>query len=451
MKHVMLVDDEVMYRDFLAHLIDWSRCGLSLAAMASDGPQALRMMESTPADIAIIDMIMPAMDGLSLIAAIRAQYPDTQLIALSGYDQYRLVSGAFRLSVSDYLLKTEINAEQLTGALRTLIQRSVSIDLQSGLVRWRDDDLAPLFSRTWAASECCSLLVVRGRLDPPDGIERIRLTPDVSAFVSDSLPALSILADAAADAHFPAILHPQAERLLSTLYADHERLSTAVWLDRNRVRTCECGTLSLNVDTILTELESCIRNASPFPAALLPDDADAYDPGSLGDFYRQLEARVQKLLETNIPECQEDLTAFLEEYAGPRRIAVLNLHLTKALAALRNCSRVNYYVLQEIQRYIQTGYASNISLGDLARQLDLSDSYLSRAIADSTGKTFSQLLFEHRMEQARLKIEAGETRVGELAASVGYASYESFSRAFKRAFRLSPQAYIRRHERGERM
>ena len=99
---VLLVDDEEAFREALARRM--ARKGLRVAT-AVNGTQALAHLQSSPVDVVVLDVKMPDMSGLSVLAEIKATLPLTEVILLSGHADLStsidgLESGAF-----DYLLK----------------------------------------------------------------------------------------------------------------------------------------------------------------------------------------------------------------------------------------------------------------------------------------------------------------------------------------------------------
>lgn len=76
--------------------------------------EALNWMEHEPADVALLDIDMPGMNGLGLAAAIREKWPDMPIIFLTGYSQYAL--DAFSVHASGYLLKP-VKKEKLAAEL----------------------------------------------------------------------------------------------------------------------------------------------------------------------------------------------------------------------------------------------------------------------------------------------------------------------------------------------
>ena len=107
MYKVMIADDEPLVRLAIKSLVDWEEHGFNLEIEASNGRQALKLLEDNPdMDIIITDINMPVMDGLELISKVIEKRFDTEIIVLSAYNDYAWIREAFKLGVNDYILKT---------------------------------------------------------------------------------------------------------------------------------------------------------------------------------------------------------------------------------------------------------------------------------------------------------------------------------------------------------
>ena len=113
---VMIVDDHAMVRrglsSFLLVMDD-----LELVGEAKDGLDALRCCEQTPPDVILMDLIMPAMDGVTAIRHIRERWPEIQIIALTSFQEEELVHQALQAGAISYLLK-DVGADELGEAIR---------------------------------------------------------------------------------------------------------------------------------------------------------------------------------------------------------------------------------------------------------------------------------------------------------------------------------------------
>ena len=99
-----------------------------------------------------------------------------------------------------------------------------------------------------------------------------------------------------------------------------------------------------------------------------------------------------------------------------------------------------------VQRAVETieaQYAEQLSLRELAEDLQLSPGYLSVQIKRQTGMNFSEYLMHVRLEQAKRLLEGSDIRIADVAAQVGYADQFYFSRLFKRATGITPSDYRR--------
>ncbi len=99
---VICVDDEKLLADHVTELC--RALPMVEEAVSFSRPlQALEWMEDHRADLALLDIDMPGMNGMELAARIKQKYPETAILFLTGYSQYAL--DAFRLHVNGYLLK----------------------------------------------------------------------------------------------------------------------------------------------------------------------------------------------------------------------------------------------------------------------------------------------------------------------------------------------------------
>lgn len=117
MLKVILVDDEIQIRRGLKWKVDWEEEGFVIAGEASNGKEALQVIEEVMPDLVLTDVRMPVLDGMQLVKALSGKYPDIKVIVLSGYSDFEYVRSSLVEGVKDYLLKP-VDPEELTAALR---------------------------------------------------------------------------------------------------------------------------------------------------------------------------------------------------------------------------------------------------------------------------------------------------------------------------------------------
>ncbi|MGM0751608.1 MAG: response regulator transcription factor [Bacillota bacterium] len=117
MLKVILVDDEIQIRKGLKWKVNWEEEGFDIVGEASNGKEALKVVEEEKPDLVLTDVRMPVMDGIQLVKMLSAEQPDIKVIVLSGYADFEYVRSSLVEGVKDYLLKP-VDPEELSAALR---------------------------------------------------------------------------------------------------------------------------------------------------------------------------------------------------------------------------------------------------------------------------------------------------------------------------------------------
>ena len=125
---VLIVDDQALLREGFRKLLELEP-DIEIVDTASDGESALAAAErlranQTPADVILMDIQMPRMDGISAIRAFRARWPDSHILILTTFDDTDLIYNGLRAGALGYLLK-DITSEQLANAVRAAARGEV--------------------------------------------------------------------------------------------------------------------------------------------------------------------------------------------------------------------------------------------------------------------------------------------------------------------------------------
>jgi NarL family two-component system response regulator LiaR len=113
---VLIVDDHELVRRGLATFLDLTD-DLEVVGQAGSGAEGVRLARQLQPDVVLMDLVMPELDGVAAIRAIKQATPDTQLIALTSYHGEELVLQALQAGAIGYLLK-DISAMGLGDAIR---------------------------------------------------------------------------------------------------------------------------------------------------------------------------------------------------------------------------------------------------------------------------------------------------------------------------------------------
>ena len=101
---ILIVDDEKLERRGIRFLLKREKGEFQILE-ATNGKDALGVLESNHVDILFSDVKMPYMNGLELTKAVREDHPDMEIVIFSGYNDFSYAREALRYGVVDYVLK----------------------------------------------------------------------------------------------------------------------------------------------------------------------------------------------------------------------------------------------------------------------------------------------------------------------------------------------------------
>lgn len=119
---ILIVDDEYLLRQGIKHLLDWEKEGFQIVGEASNGKEALALIEELNPHIVISDIVMPIMDGVDLTKIIKSRFPKIQVLILSSYSDFEYVKDTFKHGVNDYILKPTLDPQELLTLLKTTVK-----------------------------------------------------------------------------------------------------------------------------------------------------------------------------------------------------------------------------------------------------------------------------------------------------------------------------------------
>lgn len=121
---ILVVDDEADFRNLLAEIISNLNYQIDTAA---DGITALKMVQKKDYDVALIDYMMPKMDGMDLMAGIKKNNSETAIIFITGHGSIESAIDAMKQGAYDYITKP-IQFEELESLLKRLFETRRLID-----------------------------------------------------------------------------------------------------------------------------------------------------------------------------------------------------------------------------------------------------------------------------------------------------------------------------------
>ncbi|GGD47651.1 response regulator [Paenibacillus nasutitermitis] len=390
---VMLVDDELLVRLGIKSLIDWDKHDFEFIGDASDGEKALELMQMSVPDILLTDIVMPRMNGLELIEAVRQRYPKTLIIVLSSHDEFEYVRKAMKLGVEDYLLKTSMKPVELLDLL---------VEAAGKLARGYEQPQSPAKtaglreSRMDAAAR--QLQIILGE-EGADSGEEAELPPHRVLLVL----VIRHVREAG----------PESSAIQLLIHLIQSELDT--WLDSNplTIGHQEIVVLLTAADDKRLQLDAAVGSLTSASNLLLgislhAEASDAlHDWGDLRRFYSQAKARMYD-------------------------------------SGLRETSRED---MKQLLAYMRQNYTKDISLKQAAEMINMSESYLSTLFKKETGSGFTDWINSLRIEQAASYLVDTDLPSYLIAEQVGYENINYFGRIFKKIKGVSPQKYRSMHQK----
>lgn len=99
---ILVVDDEEVVR--LSHIRALASIHCDVEVV-KNGAEALQVMAQRPADVVLLDLRMPGMDGMAVLKEIKQGWPETEVVIITGYPNVDSAKEAVRLGAFDYLAK----------------------------------------------------------------------------------------------------------------------------------------------------------------------------------------------------------------------------------------------------------------------------------------------------------------------------------------------------------
>lgn len=117
----LIIDDEKPVQIAISRLGRFAYYGIEPPRYAVNGKDGLAAMREFHPDIVFVDMSMPVMDGCAFLGKAHEEFPDSQYIVVSGYDDFSYAQHALRNGACDYLLKP-VDEESLNCAIEKAVK-----------------------------------------------------------------------------------------------------------------------------------------------------------------------------------------------------------------------------------------------------------------------------------------------------------------------------------------
>lgn len=388
---VVVADDEQELLGAVCQLIDWEGIGFKLVGRASNGLDALQLVEELQPDFLLTDIHMPFISGTALAAQVKAVQPLIQVAFLSGYDEFEYAQQGIASEVIAYLLKP-ISMAQLTQELIEIHRKIEKKQADFSAARQDASNYQAV-----AAAMLLDCYFYTGREENLKALSRMGLAPE--SIRSVTVAALSC-ADADAQACQTAL--GAAEKFLSRQYPCRGFCSAGRIV---LLLTSENGFLQLHA--AIDELRRALKRLLDLDVSAGISKEHAPD----ADFHEAYKEAMEalKTAETESGFCAADGQSGIDQLCGR--------------------------VLQMIDKEYMD---ETLTLQSVSERLHVSASYLGPNIKKNAGDTFINLLIRKRMAVALNLLQSSDSRIAEIARRCGYSDQSYFGYCFKKFYGVSP-------------
>lgn len=123
---ILLADDHPLTRSGIAEFVRREE-SFELVAEAEDGIEAWNMIYKLRPDVALLDIRMPGLDGVSVAQRVKAEGMNTAIVMLTSYDAQQYVIASLRAGARGFVLKT-VSPKELTTAINTVAKGGLYLD-----------------------------------------------------------------------------------------------------------------------------------------------------------------------------------------------------------------------------------------------------------------------------------------------------------------------------------
>jgi len=150
---VVLADDHVFVRDGIKSLLE-NEANIEVIAEATDGLEAMSVVETNKTDLLILDIRMPNMTGIEVVEKLRSQNNNVKIVMLSMHESEEYVLKSIKAGADGYLLKGS-SKEEFLKAVHTIANggKYFSGDISSILIGQLKNGTVPMESKALLADD----------------------------------------------------------------------------------------------------------------------------------------------------------------------------------------------------------------------------------------------------------------------------------------------------------
>ena len=502
---ILIVDDEVLIRQGIKYYIDWEKEGFEIIGEASNGKEALDIIEVTQPHILLTDIVMPIMDGEELTRIVKERFPSIEIIILSSFSEYDYVRSTFQNGVVDYILKPKLDSNELRKVLhrakkkvpdlpRKTERENIKVNVSKmiermilgydvlpeetdfkhtfpypsfylGIVNYSNESVRSSFQTKIEASlenlnnqsSCYFLSIDKHKELMLINLEKeaaITIRNEMQGFLNATFSDQVILVLSSLYMDFTLtkdIYKKEIEKsfLFPFYYPEENFIIAEQWLDDVPQKTSFNQEWFNNewkkrrFDSALDYLERYAQDISTCYVMNIPEFKAFFNNSifHITILLTNMEYEVKMLEEVRYRYIQN------LDQAPTAKETISFFH--KFIEEVRECLKENQkpQVSENMKRlieYVEDHFAEALNLTELASHFHFNPSYLSNYFSTHYKESFIEFLNRVRIEEATKLLRNRNISIAEISGLVGYADHSYFCKVFKKQKGMSPSNYRRK-------
>ncbi|NLM10382.1 MAG: AraC family transcriptional regulator [Clostridiaceae bacterium] len=471
MYKVVIVDDEPWILKGLKKKVSEFACHFQVVGTAENAVDAFQKIKVYRPDIAIVDIVMPEISGLELIKRTINDNLSVLFIIITGFEDFKFAKQAISLGALEYILKP-VKMCDLKNALYKakilldkqrdyhLLKKNIenikfmdSIDIKDAY-----DIQSYLHFNNVYGNYAAVSAINRGDLEYSFNnceVSALFCEPDrYTYFISfenfdDLLGRIRNSLNNGTSYAGISRVHKHIEEIKKAFRESQVALYNCLLNQNTRIycyNQTESNERLQEIKHVLTVLSKESKLSRAAISSILDDLITFIDEGTVRaeDIEVIYDPLITVLREYFIDLNKEfylpDFSSLIKKFYCIKDI-LRNTRETITRSHIALDDQFLNPLLQEVINYLEVNITRDITLKELAHTFHINESYLSQLFRKETGKTFTQLRNDLRIDLARQKLVSTNLSISEICDMCGFNDYFHFNKVFKKATGVTPSSY----------
>ena len=117
----IIVDDHALFRLGIKGALAGANSGICVVGEADSGKSLFSLLETTKADIVLLDIVLPDMNGVEIARCLRKKYPEIKILAISSENSNVVINALLNIGINGFISKQQSSAGEPVNAIRSIM------------------------------------------------------------------------------------------------------------------------------------------------------------------------------------------------------------------------------------------------------------------------------------------------------------------------------------------